>query len=244
MPKPETPEDLERAYLREQIVRDILSSPVARELDVGRNHNHDALLRLAGDLWDWIAEIPAQFEIFGSDPYQQDAPSPARPPMDSIAITDGKEKQPVASISMKDDENVVVQVQPLDKKGNPVTDSVTYSIDNTGVATLAPSEDGYSVIVSGVAPGTASITITDGTLSTLVAVNIEGDTATALSATVGTPTAQDDASAPTPADSSSLPEGTTANSDGSEVTTPAPSLPGDTSVAPGPGADNTPAQVS
>ena len=57
-------------------------------------------------------------------------------------------------------------VAEVDSKNQPVTgDNLSWTIDNSAVATVTPSADGYSAVIAGVADGTATYTVTDSTVT-------------------------------------------------------------------------------
>jgi len=70
------------------------------------------------------------------------------------------------SVQMSDTQEVTYAVAADDSKGFPVADTLTWSEDSGGVVVAAtPSADGSSCLFVAAAPGTATITVTDGTLS-------------------------------------------------------------------------------
>ena len=70
------------------------------------------------------------------------------------------------SVSLTDAEKFTYTVEPEDSRGFQVADTLTWSEDSGGaVITLTPSDDGLSADVVAVAPGTANVTVSDGTLS-------------------------------------------------------------------------------
>jgi hypothetical protein len=101
------------------------------------------------------------------------------------------------SVTMSDAQEVTYAVEAEDSKGVQVTDALTWSSDDNGaVVTVTPAADGMSCVFAAVAPGTANISVTDGTLS---AVDVITVTAGAVASLVLTPGAVTDEPAPAPA---------------------------------------------
>jgi hypothetical protein len=70
------------------------------------------------------------------------------------------------SVTMTDVQQVSYAVEPEDSKGFQVADTLTWSSDDGGaVLTVTPADDGLSAVFAAVAPGSATISVTDGTLS-------------------------------------------------------------------------------
>jgi len=66
------------------------------------------------------------------------------------------------------DNTVSISAAFADKSGNSTTPDTapTWTVDNAALATLAPAADGMSVVVTPVGPvGTATVTLTDGTIT-------------------------------------------------------------------------------
>lgn len=79
------------------------------------------------------------------------------------------------AVTLTDTQQVSLSVKPEDSKGAPTTgDTVTWTADDSGaVVTLQPSADGLSCVVVAVAPGTANVTATDGTLTGTDAITVD-----------------------------------------------------------------------
>ena len=100
------------------------------------------------------------------------------------------------SVSMTDSQEVSYSVEPEDSKGQPVSDTLTWSSDDNGaVVTLTPSADTLSCVFAAVDPGTANISVTDGTLSASDVITVTAGSVASLVLTPGTPS---DESAPAP----------------------------------------------
>lgn len=104
---------------------------------------------------------------------------------------------PGGAVQLHDDEQFTLSVQPEDSKGFPVSgDQITYAADDGTVVSLQPADDGLSCLVVAGNPGSAVITISDGTVSATEAVDVvAGDVAT-FQVTEGTPEKQAPAPAP------------------------------------------------
>jgi hypothetical protein len=95
------------------------------------------------------------------------------------------------SVTMTDDQEVTYSVQAQDDKGNAVGDTLTWSSDDAGaVVTLTPSADTLSCLFASVNPGTANISVTDGTLSAADSIVVTAGAAASLVLTPGTPVAE------------------------------------------------------
>jgi hypothetical protein len=83
-------------------------------------------------------------------------------------------------------------VQPVDSKGFATADGpLTWSEDSNGaVIAITPSADGMSVTAVAVAPGQATLSVTDGTLTGSELVVVTPGPVASLQITAGTPTDQ------------------------------------------------------
>lgn len=103
-------------------------------------------------------------------------------------------------MDMRDDQMVVLTIQPLDKKGKPATvdGAPTWAGSDDTVVTVTPAPDGLSATVVGVAPGAGRVVVTaDADLGAGVTpltgtldFTITGGSAASLSITAGDPTDQ------------------------------------------------------
>jgi hypothetical protein len=92
------------------------------------------------------------------------------------------------SVTMTDAQAVTYAVEPEDSEGFQVADTITWSSDDAGaVLTVTPAEDGLSCAFAAVAPGTATITASDGTLSGSDLITVTTGAVAALVLTPGTP---------------------------------------------------------
>ena len=92
------------------------------------------------------------------------------------------------SVSMSDTQQVAYTVEPEDSKGNQTSDTLTWSEDSNGaVVAMTASADGLSAEFVAVAPGTATISVTDGTLNGSDLVTVTAGPVASLVLTPGTP---------------------------------------------------------
>jgi hypothetical protein len=98
------------------------------------------------------------------------------------------------AVSMTDIQQVTLTVMAEDSKGQPVADAgLTWSVDNGDVVSLQPSADGTSCLCVAGIPGTANVTVSDGSsppLTASEALTVTSSAATQLVVTAGTPEAQ------------------------------------------------------
>jgi hypothetical protein len=103
-------------------------------------------------------------------------------------------------VQLTDTQQVLLSVEPLDSKGEPTSDTLTWSSSDTTVISLVPSADTLSCLcVAGVpsAAGSAvTVTVGDGVLSASESFNVIAGTAASLVITAGTPEAQPPAAPP------------------------------------------------
>ena len=100
------------------------------------------------------------------------------------------------SVQMSDTQEVTYAVAADDSKGFPVADTLTWSEDSAGgVVVATPSADGSSCLFVAAAPGTATITVTDGNLSASDLITV---TPGAVASLVLTPGAVTDQPPPAP----------------------------------------------
>lgn len=89
-------------------------------------------------------------------------------PGDAVALIftahleDGTTLEGVSQMELRDDQNVGLAIQPVDKKGKPaLVDGVpVWASSDETVVTVSPAGDGMSAVASGVAPGSARIVVT------------------------------------------------------------------------------------
>lgn len=92
------------------------------------------------------------------------------------------------SVTMTDAQEVTYACEPEDSKGFEVSDTLTWSESSGGaVVTAAPSADGLSCVLTAVAPGTSTVSVTDGSLSAQDLITVTPGSVASLVLTPGTP---------------------------------------------------------
>ena len=97
----------------------------------------------------------------------------ADPPRQTTITAGGK-------VQIKDSEQFSISVEVDDSKGFAVSgDALTYTTSDPAVVSLQPSADGFSCLIVGGNPGSAVVTVSDGTICATEAVDVvPGDAAT------------------------------------------------------------------
>lgn len=95
-------------------------------------------------------------------------------------------------MQLHDNEKVDLTVTETDAKGVALKDTLTWTSDNADgtIITLQVSNDTQTCTVVAGVPGSAVVTVTDGTLSATLAVDVIPGTATAIQIVPGTPVTQ------------------------------------------------------
>jgi hypothetical protein len=139
------------------------------------------VLETAGLFARWLTEPPHWLHLRPA-PFtfqQPDYPGPA------VRTKTGEHGM---SVTMTDSQEVSYACEPEDSKGVAVSDTLTWSSDDNGaVVTLTPSADTLSCVFAAVAPGTANISVTDGTLSGTDVITVTPGGVATLVLTPGTP---------------------------------------------------------
>lgn len=141
----------------------------------------ERVLETAGLFTRWLTERPHRLHLRpASFTFQQPAfPGPA------VHTKTGDHGM---SVSMTDAQEVTYTCEPEDSKGVQVSDTLTWSSDDGGaVVTLTPSDDTLSCVFAAVAPGTANISVTDGTLNGVDVITVTPGGVASLVLTPGTP---------------------------------------------------------
>lgn len=112
------------------------------------------LLVIAQQFYDWL-EGPAQLDLtVDSVTYDQATPDgpgvPTRMKGNIVQLTDLQQ--------------VSLSVAEADSKGQPVSDALTWSVDNSDVVVITPSADGLSCLCVAGVEGSATVTVTDATV--------------------------------------------------------------------------------
>ena len=140
------------------------------------------ILADAAQFATWLESRPHHLTLRpGSETYQQPGfPGPAVPT---------KTGDNGMAVTMSDTQQVSYSVQAEDSKSQAVGDTLTWSSDDAGaVVTVTPSADTLSCVFAAVDPGTANITVTDGTLSATDVITVDAGAVASLVLTPGTPT--------------------------------------------------------
>jgi hypothetical protein len=104
--------------------------------------------------------------------------TPVRMKVTAGDVTEQQERKPM---QIHDNEQFTLSVTESDAKGFPVIDAVEWTVDNADVVSLQVSDDKQSCLVVAGNPGSAVVTITDGTLSATEAVDVVAGTAALIS---------------------------------------------------------------
>lgn len=68
----------------------------------------------------------------------------------------------LSPLTVDTNSNITYQESPKDAAGNTVADSISFSSSNPGVLEVTAAADGLSALAVTKAPGSATVTITDG----------------------------------------------------------------------------------
>ena len=143
----------------------------------------ERVLATAGQFANWLLARPHRLRLTVAPfTFPEGHPGPGVPT---------KHQGDGMSVTMSDSEAVTYVVSPEDSKGVAVADTLTWSSDDGGaVVTLTPSADTLSCVFAAVAPGTANISVTDGTLSDTDVIVVTAGPVASLVLTAGTPVAE------------------------------------------------------
>jgi hypothetical protein len=150
---------------------------------MGTRESAERVLRLAEQFLAWRTKRPARLVLLRPPTtFAQGNPALSNP---TKFQGDGM------SVTMTDDQQVTYSVQAEDDKGASVSDALTWTADDGGaVLTVTPAADGMSASFAAVAPGTATITVTDGTLSASDLITVTAGAVASLVLTPGAPSAE------------------------------------------------------
>lgn len=105
-----------------------------------------------------------------------------------------------STVQLNDLQQVTLSVAEQDSKGQPVSDSLVWSVDNGDVISLVPSADTQSCLCVAGVDGTATVTVTDNSvnppLTASDAITVVSSAATSLVIGEGTPEDQPPAAPP------------------------------------------------
>lgn len=142
----------------------------------------ERVIETAGQFARWLLARPHRLRLIPA-PYTFAQPAYPGPASRTKTGDDGM------SVTMTDSQEVTYTCEPEDNKGFEVSDTLTWSSDDNGaVVTLTPSGDTLSCLFAAVAPGTANISVTDGTLSGADVITVTPGGVASLVLTPGTPT--------------------------------------------------------
>ena len=147
-----------------------------------RDHDQvDCVLETAGKFTRWLVERPHRLHLRPA-PFTFQQPAYPGPAVHTKTGDHGM------SVTMTDAQTVSYTCEPEDSRGFPVADTLTWSESSSGaVVTAAPSADGLSCVFTAVAPGTSTITVTDGTLTGTDIITVTPGPVASLVLTPGTP---------------------------------------------------------
>lgn len=97
-----------------------------------------------------------------------------------------------STVQLTDTQQVTLSIAEVDSKQQPVTtDSLAWSVDNSAVVAITPSADGYSCLCAAGTDGTATVTVTDNTvtppLTATDVITVVSSAATSLVISEGAP---------------------------------------------------------
>jgi hypothetical protein len=108
-------------------------------------------------------------------------------PVTRQGVPQQHENEEQNTVQIHDDEQFSLTVQATDAKGFPTTDpNLSWSVDNADVLSLVVSEDKQSATVVAGVPGSAVVTLTDGTLTVTEAVDVVPGGVALITLTEGT----------------------------------------------------------
>ena len=162
----------------------LASLALAVELHSLDHDEIDRVLCTAGEFTRWLTARPHRLHLRPA-PFTFQQPAYPGPAVHTKTGDYGM------SVTMTDSQEVTYTVEPEDSKGIAVSDTLTWSSDDGGAfVTLTPSADTLSCLFAAVAPGTANISVTDGTLSDTDVITVTAGPVASLVLTAGTPTAE------------------------------------------------------
>lgn len=100
------------------------------------------------------------------------------------------------TMQLHDNEQSTLTVSEADAKGVALKDTLTWAIADSTVAALQVASDTQSALLVAGLPGSTVVTVTDGTLSATLAVDVVPGTVATVSIAAGTPVVQPPAAPP------------------------------------------------
>lgn len=145
---------------------------------------------VAQTFYQWL-EGPA-FLLLTTDPLTFDQAAPEGPGQPTT--------RKGATVQLTDLQQVTLSVGEVDSKNQPVSDQLTWSVDQPGVISLVPSADTQSCLCVAGTDGTAVVTVTDNSvtppLTASDTITVVSSAATSLVISEGTPEDQPPAAPP------------------------------------------------
>jgi hypothetical protein len=136
------------------------SSYVTTAGHVGAQIAIAAVRSTAEQLLPWIAGVTAIHLTTG-------------PVVDQVThLPTGTTITPGGPVQIHDNEQFSLTADPVDSKGVPLADVLTWTVDNDSVATLSVSPDTHTCTVVAGLPGSTIVTVSDGMLSATEAVDV------------------------------------------------------------------------
>jgi hypothetical protein len=161
---------------------------LAEAVRLHARHQSDAeeVLETAGMFAAWLSALPHRLRLRPAPFTFPQAPSGGPGIPVTFTSTGGH-----MSVIISDAQEITYTVEPEDSKGFPVADTLTWSEDSSGaVVTVTPSADGLSALFAAVGPGTATITVSDGTLSGSDLITVTAGEVASLALTPGAPASE------------------------------------------------------
>ncbi len=138
----------------------------------------------AGVFYRWLEGPAVMVLMTDSLVYQQASPDGPGMPVVKKGNT----------VQLTDVQQVTLTVAEQDSKGQPVSDALTWSVDNPAVIALTPSADSSSCLCVAGTDGTATVTVTDDSvtppLTASDVITVVSSAATSLVISEGTAEAQ------------------------------------------------------
>lgn len=103
------------------------------------------------------------------------------------------------TMQLHDNEQCQLTVSEADAKGVALKDTLTWAIADATVATITVAGDTQTATLVAGLPGSTIVTVTDGTLSATMAVDVVPGSVATISVAAGTPVVQPSPAAPTQA---------------------------------------------
>ena len=145
---------------------------------------------MAGVFYRWLEGPAVMMLVTGPAAYQQASPEGPGTPVVKKGST----------VQLTDTQQVTVSVSEQDSKGQPVSDQLAWSVDNTAVISLVPSADTQSCLCVAGTDGTATVTVTDNSvtppLTATDVITVVSSAATSLVVSEGTAEDQPPAAPP------------------------------------------------